>query len=113
MPEKLRKFNLDKEALLIIIGFGLVFGLGSLFLYELSARLFSLGFFFGAFLGFAALPFIDSKKWKPKPWTCASMGMLGGFAFAYLSGLPPFNIGSLSIGGFIFGYFAPFWAKYM
>jgi len=104
---------MDKEALLIIFGFGLTFGLGSLFLHELSLKLFCLGFGFGSFCGFAALPFIDDRKWKPMPLTCSALALLGALAFALLSGWSLEYTTLLAIGGATVGYFAPYWAKHM
>ena len=102
-----------KEAVLIIFGLGLVFGLGSLFLYELSLKFFCLGFGFGSSCGFASLPFIDNKKWKPMPMTCATLATLGAIVFASLSGWSPEHITLLAISGAAVGYFAPYWAKHM
>ena len=109
---KKRKHYLDREALLTMLSMGVVFGLLALF-HELSLKFFCGGFALGTYIGFAGLPFFDSKKWKPMPWTCAILGMLGGLAFAYFMDRPSTHIGALAICGFIFGYFAPFWARYM
>lgn len=103
----------DGEALLIIFGFGVVFGLGALFLHEFSLKFLILGFLFGSYCGFAALPYIDSTKWKPKPKTCAVLGMLGALLFALTSNWQIEQALLLATGGLIIGYFAPFWAKFI
>ena len=105
--------RVGREAVLIILGLGLVFGLGSLFLHEVTLKFFCLGFGFGSFCGFAVLPFIDDKKWKPMPLTCSVLAMLGALAFALLSGWSPGHTILLAIGGAAVGYFAPYWAQHM
>jgi len=107
------RYKIDGEALLITLGFGLTFGFGALFLHEFSLKLFSLGFFFGAFCGFAVLPYIDSAKWKPKPINCAVLGMVASVIFGLLSDWSPQHIALLAISALVLGYFAPKWVKHV
>jgi len=113
MRDTLKTNYLDKEAVLIIIGLGLIFGMGTMFSYGLRLDLFLCGCFFGAFLGFAGLPMFDKKKWHPKPWICAGLAALGAMTFALSRDYTPQHIFALLTSGLITGYFAPYWAKYM
>jgi len=107
------RYKIDGEALLITLGFGVTFGLGALFLHEFSLNLLSLGFFFGTFCGFAALPYIDSVKWKPKSKTCAVLGMVASVIFGLVSGWSPQHITLLAVSALVLGYFAPQWVKHI
>lgn len=108
-----RKQKFDGEALFITLGFGVVFGLGALFLNEFSLKLLSFGFFFGAFCGFAALPYIDNAKWKPKPKTCAVLGMVASVIFGLVSNWSAQHIALLTGSALVLGYFAPQWVKHV
>ena len=104
--------SFDKEALLIVFSTGVFFGIGGLF-HDLSLGFFFMGFLFGAYLGFSALPFFDSDKWSPKPLTCSVLGMLGAFALALFVGWSIANAVFLGIAGLFLGYFAPWWSKHL
>ena len=112
MRDKLEFFDFDKEAILIICLFGTFFGLGAL-LHELSLKLFLTGFLFGAFLGFAGLPFIDSEKWKPMPKVCSMLGFTGAIIFAVTINQQIQHMILFGVFGTILGYFAPVWAKHI
>jgi len=112
LRNKVQLLAFDKETVLIICLFGVFFGLGALF-HELSFKFFFLGYLFGCYLGFAALPFIDSKKWKAKPKTCAALGSIGAMVFARIWNYSPEQIIVFGVVGVILGYLAPAWVKYM
>jgi hypothetical protein len=75
----------------------------------------SLGFFFGAFCDFAALPCIDNAKWKPKPKSCAVLGMVAAIIFGLVSNwsLQHIVLYGLGVCALILGYFAPQWVKHV
>ncbi len=104
---------LDKEAILIISVFGLLFGLGTMFSEGARLDLFAIGCSFGAYCGFAGLPYIDKNKWHPKPITCSILAALGALIFANFRELAPEHVSGLVIGGLFAGYFAPYWVRYM
>jgi len=112
MRDKLELLAFDKEAIIIIFLSGAFVGLGALF-YELSIKLFLTGFLFGAFLAFAALPYIDSEKWKSKPDACCVLGLIGTVMFAVMLNQPFHNVILFGVVGAILGYFAPVWAKHI
>lgn len=102
----------DKEAFLIVVIAGICFGLGALF-YEFNLKIFVTCFLFGLYSGFAALPYIDSEKWSPKPLVCAILGMIGACAFGLSLDWSLTHIALLGLGGLVFGYFAPIAAEYV
>jgi len=112
MGNKPKPLALDKEAVLIVFMGGAFFGLGSLF-HELSLKLFFAGFLFGAFSAFAALPFIDSNKWKSNPEICCLLGLIGAAIVAVVLQQPFQYVILFAVVGAILGYFAPAWAKHI
>jgi len=102
---------IDKEAFAIVFISGVALGLGSLF-YKFSPDIFIICFLFGNYVSFAALPYLDAEKWKPKPLICSFLGMIGAAMFAWTLDWSLFRVGLLAVSGLIIGYFAPLWSKY-
>jgi len=112
LKNKLLDVFLDMFDPLAIFGLGVFFGIGGLFIQP-KLSFFTMGFLYGAYLGFAALPVFDSDKWASKPMICACLGALLSVAAAMLLDWSIAKIFVAAIGGVILGYFAPAWAKYM
>ena len=112
LKNKLLDVFLDMFDLLAIFGLGLFFGIGALSIQP-KLSFFTMGFLYGAYLGFAALPVFNSDKWALKPLICASLGALLSVALAMFLGWSIAKIFFAGIGGLILGYFATAWAKYM
>lgn len=104
--------KVDLEAIVIIGGLGLLFGIFG-FIDGLTLRGFLLGLSFGVFIGFAGLPYINDEKYSPMPVTCSVLGAVAGLVI----GLERFDTTTsvilLTGAGVIVGYFAPSWAKYL
>ena len=104
--------KIDYEAIAIVIGVGLVFGVVGL-IASLSLNALFLRAGFGAFVGFAALPYLNSRKWPARPLVCA---MIGGVV-AVLLGLVRQETSSIivvfGLAGVVLGYLAPLWARYV
>ena len=104
--------KLDTEALSIIAGFGLLFGLMG-FAGDTSWNGFLAGGGFGSFIGFAALPYFDSKKWPKRPLICALIACGATIALAVSREQSLTAIATLGTVGFVFGYLSPYFAKYL
>mgnify|MGYP003628439815 FL=1 len=71
-----------------------------------------LGGLIGAYIGFAGLPYLD-KKYKPHPWICAFLAAAAAFMWAFNSDTELiWAILSICVC-FVFGFFAPRWAKHL
>ena len=99
------------EAVCIVLGLGLFLGLlGLIDTFSLTAFLMQGGI--GAFIGFAALPYFDSKKYKPQPFLCAVIASSIVIALAISREQSGASIALSGMAGFIFGYLSPSLAKY-
>lgn len=112
LKDKFLDIFLEMFDSLAVFGLGVFFGVGALFI-EPKFTFFVMGFLYGAFLGFAALPVFDSDRWTFKPLICAVIGALLSIGLAVFLGWSITNIFLGGIGGLVLGYFAPGWAKYM
>ena len=104
--------KLDMEAIAIVFGAGLLFSLmkmGS----ETTFTQFVLGAAMGGFFGFAALPYFDSKKWRPRPLLCAVIASASAVALALSRDLSPVMVVASGCAGLAIGYFSPYFARYL
>ncbi|NHK28213.1 hypothetical protein FF098_009885 [Parvularcula flava] len=100
------------EAVLIIGSLALLLGVMALFSVP-NLHGFIMGSLFGAYVGFAGLPFFDSGKWKPRPIVC---GILAGVACAAIAASRTADMQTVILWGLvgaIAGLFAPIWVKYV
>ena len=104
--------KIDFEAVCIIFGLGLFFAvIGLIDEFSLSRFLLSGGF--GAFLGFAGLPYFEPKKYSPQPLLCAVIAAGAVIALAMSREQSEGTIALSGLAGFIFGWFSPYFAKYL
>lgn len=104
--------KIDYEAVCIVLGLGLLFGVLGL-IGSLSFEHFLMRGGFGAFLGFAALPYFDSEKWPARPVTCA---LIAGAAAVALTASREQSVMTIIISGgigFAFGFLSPYFAKHL
>jgi len=104
--------KVDFEAIAIVTGVGALGAFTSL-IGEFSFTGLVTGFCTGCFLGFAGLSFFDEKRWKPRPLVCGLLAGAATTALAIGRDGNPYPILFYTISGFIFGYFAPYFAKYL
>ncbi|MEM9375811.1 MAG: hypothetical protein AAGA72_06290 [Pseudomonadota bacterium] len=104
--------EIDYEAVCIVFGLGLLFGVLGL-IGSLNVEQFLMRGGFGAFLGFAALPYFDSEKWPARPLTCAVIA--GGVAIALAIAREQSFMTVIIFGGIglTFGFLSPFFAKHL
>ena len=105
--------KVDLEAVSIILCLAALFGVGTLISHEFSLRAFALGGLGGGFIGFAGLPYFDEKKWKARPLICAVLAALFSSGVTLYQGHSLAAVALLGVVGFIIGFFAPRWAKYI
>ena len=104
--------KIDYEAICIVLGFGLFFGLlGLIGSFNFTEFLIRGGV--GAFLGFAALPYFDSAKWPARPLVCAVIAGGVAIALAISREQSTSAIALLGAAGFLFGYLSPSFARYL
>jgi|GEM_PF-4222376 len=103
--------NRNLEAISIIAFVSLIFaGMG---LWDtLSLHGFVMGGLFGAYIGFAALPFFNPKKWRPRPLLCGLLASAASVAIALSRTEHVETVILAGLVGGILGVFAPWWAKY-
>ena len=104
--------KIDLEAIFIVLGMGLFFGLLNL-INEFSFSNFLIFSGIGIFLGFAGLPYFDSKKWTPQPFICA---IIAGGVLIALAIAREYSVGTIAlfgVSGIIIGYLSPYFVKYM
>ena len=104
--------KIDYEAVCIVFGLGLLFGVLGL-IGSLSVDHFLMRGGFGAFLGFAALPYFDAEKWPARPVMCAVIA--SGAAVALAISREQSLMTMIIIGGigFAFGFLSPYFAKHL
>ena len=112
LKAKLFDIFLDKFEWVIFVGLMLFFGIGGLFI-QAKLSFFIMGVVFGAYLSFAALPIFESDRLASKPLMCAALGAVLSAVLGLFLGWSIDKVFIGSIGGLIFGYFAPVWARYM
>lgn len=66
----------------------------------------------GLFVAFAGLPYIDPKKWKPRPIVCAVFGGVIGSGFMVSSSATLETVILSGIAGLIVGYFSLTWVPH-
>lgn len=103
---------MDKEGAAIIALLGLAFAV-SFSLFSFSVFKFVVGGLFGAYVGFAALPFFDSSRWQPRPVACGLLGAVGCALLAVSRSQGPLVVLISGLVGGLVGLFAPWWAKYL
>ena len=66
----------------------------------------------GLFVAFAALPYFDPEKWKPRPIVCAVFGGAIGSGFMISSSATLETVILSGIAGLIVGYFSLTWVPH-
>jgi len=103
--------TIDYEAICIVLGMGLFFGLLGL-IGDFSFGSFLVKGLGGTFLGFAGLPYFDSKKWAPQPLICAVLLSSAGIGLGISREHSGSAIALLGVAGLLCGYLSPYLAKY-
>ena len=103
------KLDIDWQGLLIItvvtgIFAGGLYYRGSSFWFAISV---------GLFVAYSGLPYIDPKKWKPRPFITGTLGTISGISLAILSSATAETIILSGLIGFIVGFFALQWVPHI
>ena len=99
------------EAALVVTGVGIFFGLIGL-LEVFSVWTFAFGFVWGSYLGFAALPFFNSRKWKPQPGICSLVAVALVAVSCYFLEVSSTTYWIAIPVAALIGYLAPYWAPH-